>query len=103
VSSYFAVLATDRPGTQAVRASVRPTHREYLRSPGNHAVVVRLGGPTFGADGETMNGTLLVVQADAIEDVERFVRDDPYSRNDLFESVVIRRWQWGLGNPDVRL
>jgi uncharacterized protein YciI len=103
VSSYFTVFATDRPGTEEVRARVRHIHRVYLRAPRDHAVIVRLGGPTFGPDGRTMNGTLLVVQAESIEDVERFVHDDPYVRNDLFESIVIRRWHWGLGNPDARL
>jgi hypothetical protein len=33
----------------------------------------------------------------------RECRGDPYVRNDLFESIVIRRWHWGLGNPDARL
>jgi uncharacterized protein len=95
---FFAVFATDKPGTGPVRARVRPEHRAWLRAPGSHRVTVRLGGPTLDAQG-AMNGTLLVVEARDLEAVERFVADDPYSRNGLFERVEIRAWQWSLGQP----
>ncbi|GAB7541022.1 YciI-like protein [Cupriavidus sp. 8B] len=97
---YFAVFATDKPGIGAVRERVRPAHRAYLRAPSAQRVIVRLGGPTLTEDGAGMNGTLLVVEAEALADVERFVNADPYVRNGIFERVEIRPWQWGLGNPD---
>lgn len=99
---FFAVVASDRPGTQAVRARVRRAHRDYLRAPGAHRVTVRLGGALLADDGRTMNGTLLVVEADSATDVERFVADDPYMVNGVFDRIEIRRWAWGLGNPDAR-
>jgi uncharacterized protein YciI len=99
---FFAVVANDRPGMQEVRARVRRAHREYLRAPGVHRVTVRLGGPLLADDGRTMNGTLLVVEADSAAEVERFVADDPYTRNGVFDRIEIRHWAWGLGNPDAR-
>jgi uncharacterized protein len=96
---YFIVFASDKPGHEQVRVRTRPEHRLYLRNHGKNSVVVRLGGPTRTADARRMNGTLLVVEAPRIEDVLGFVEDDPYSRAQLFESVVVRRWDWSLGAP----
>lgn len=95
---FFAVFATDKPGMAALRAAVRPAHRAWLRAPGDHAVMVRLGGPTLDGEG-AMNGTLLVVEAGDAEAVRRFVDDDPYTRGGLFARVEIRPWQWSLGGP----
>lgn len=44
---YFVVFGTDKPGMQEVRASKRPTHRDYLRNPGRHPVTVRIVGPAL--------------------------------------------------------
>lgn len=97
---YFVVFCTDRPGMEQARAACRARHRAYLRAPGpEHPVNVRLGGPTLAEDGRTMNGTMLVVEADGIDAVRRFVDADPYVRAGLFEQVVIRPWAWGLGKP----
>ena len=100
---FFAIFASDRPGMEDVRARVRRAHRDYLRAPRGHRVTVRLAGPLIAADERTMEGTLLVVEADSAEEVERFVADDPYNVHGLFERVEIRRWAWGLGNPDARI
>jgi uncharacterized protein len=96
---YFVVFASDKPGTQDVRTTTRPAHREYLRSPGQHQVTVRVGGPTLTEDGAAMNGTMLVVEAADMAAVRAFVADDPYSQAGLFQSVEIRPWNWGLNPP----
>ncbi len=96
---YFVVFGTDRPACGEVRAAARPGHRAHLRAPGRHEVRVWLGGPTLGAAGGEMNGTLLVVEAESIEAVRAFVADDPYVRAGLFEALEIRPWSCGLGDP----
>lgn len=92
---HFVVLGTDAPGTQSLRQELRPAHRVWLREHPGHAVKVVHGGPTLADDG-VMNGTLLVVEAKARQDVERFVAADPYARGGLFARVEIRTWQWSL-------
>ncbi|HEX9812772.1 MAG TPA: YciI family protein [Burkholderiales bacterium] len=96
---YFMVFGSDKPAMESVRAAARPAHRDYLRNPGKHAVTVRVAGPTLRDDGVTMNGTLLIVEAEDLASVRSFVADDPYSRAGLFASVEIRPWNWGLNNP----
>jgi len=96
---YFAVWATDREGTQQARLAVRDAHRARLREPGSHAVTVVAGGPTLSESGGAMNGSLLVIEADDIEAVHRFVAEDPYQRAGVYARVEIRPWHWGLGAP----
>ncbi len=96
---YFVIFATDKPGMSAVRQEVRPRHRQYLRSPGQHRVKVLLGGPTLTADQRHMNGTVLVVQAECMDDVMAFVHDDPYTLTNLFSAIDVRPWEWSLGMP----
>lgn len=49
-----------------------------------------------------MNGTLLVIEAGSLPEVEAFIRDDPYVQAGLFASIQIRPWHWSLGNPELR-
>ena len=98
---YFVILGTDRPGALERRMAARPAHREYLHNPPQpHRVRLLHGGPTLAADGEQMNGSLVIVEADSLADAEHFVANDPYRKADLFESVVIRPWAWATGKPE---
>jgi uncharacterized protein len=103
MARYFAVFATDRPGMRDVRERVRPVHRTYLRSAMQQGVFVRLGGPTLAPQCNAMNGTLLVIEAEVIDDVIAFVSNDPYMQAGLFERVEVRPWDWSLGNPERRV
>jgi uncharacterized protein len=96
---HFAVITRDRPGTAELRQRLRPDHRAWLRQPGDHPILVRLGGPLLDETDGAMNGTLLVVEAETIDAVRAFLRDDPYCQNDLFASVEVRPWQWSLTQP----
>ncbi|MDO5058117.1 MAG: YciI family protein [Lautropia sp.] len=97
---YFMILGSDGEDGVAIRARIRPEHRHYLRHHGVPGLTVLMGGPTLADDGEAMNGTLLVVEADALETVHRFVAGDPYTRAGLFRAVDIRPWSWSLGQPE---
>ena len=98
---FFVVLASDAPGAADKRIEIGPIHRAHLRNPCNHRVKVHLGGPTLTTQGEAMNGTLLIVEADDITAVSEFVADDPYSQAGVFKSVEIRPWAWTMGVPQA--
>lgn len=95
--TLFAVWATDGDGRLAERERVRPAHRARLREPGVHPVKVVLAGPTLDPHGASMNGTLLVVEADDLEAVHRFVGTDPYVDAGVYQSFEIRPFVCGLG------
>ena len=98
--TYFAVWATDNPGMLGQRLRVRDAHRARLRDPQGHAVRVIAGGPTLDDTADAaMNGSLLVIEAETIEAVRRFVAGDPYMLAGVYASVDVRRWEWALGRP----
>ncbi len=96
---YFAVWATDRPGALERRTRVREEHRQRLRRAEGLGIRVLHGGPTLCAQDQHMNGTLLIVEAATLEAVRQFIEGDPYMREGVYESVLIRPWIWGLGCP----
>ncbi|SFZ86855.1 hypothetical protein SAMN02983003_4050 [Devosia enhydra] len=95
---YFCVHAIDRPGRLADRQRLRESHRARLRVH-DHPVVVRIGGPLLGDDGEMM-GSMLVIEAATRTAVEAYLAGDPYVVEDLFASVTISGFNWGLGQPE---
>lgn len=99
---FFAVFATDHPNSLALRQHLRPRHQDHLRATDTHRVIVRFGGPTLDETGSVMNGTLLVIEAGSLPEVEAFIQDDPYVQAGLFASIQIRPWRWSLGNPELR-
>lgn len=98
--SYFVVHAIDAPGKANERAAKRPAHRARLREH-SHPLTVHVGGPLLDRKGE-MCGTMLVVEAASRGDVESFVAGDPYARAEVYETVSIHAYNWGLGQPEVR-
>lgn len=91
---HFVVYAKDKLEMDAVRAERRSSHRARLRDHG-HPVAVRIGGPLLDGDGR-MIGTMLVVEAQHRNAVDRFVAEDPYVLAGLYASLEIVPFQWGL-------
>jgi uncharacterized protein YciI len=50
-------------------------------------------------DGETMIGSLFIVEADSAEDVARMNAEDPYTQAGLFERVTIRAFRQVVPAP----
>jgi hypothetical protein len=73
----------------------RPAHREYLKGLQQTANFV-IGGP-FGGD----TGGLIVYQADSEEQVEKFIREDPFFTGGVFVSWKIRPWKIVMATADL--
>lgn len=86
----FAIRCLDRPDHGRVRATHRPAHLELLRGLGER---VKLAGPLLADDGESMIGSLLVIDFEERSAAERFVKSDPYVLADLFAEVTIARFK----------
>jgi len=85
----FAIFCTDKEDYLDVRMDNRPAHVEYLKALGDKLI---FAGPTLAEDGETMNGSLIVVDFDRLEQAQEFASNDPYAQSKLFDSVEIRAW-----------
>jgi hypothetical protein len=95
----YALICTDKPGSIAIRKSNRPDHVAFLQGLGDALV---LAGPFTGEDGETPNGSLVVIDAASRQAAETIAAADPYAKAGLFASVEIRPWRWVFNNPHDR-
>jgi uncharacterized protein YciI len=68
----------------------------YLKSLGGTLVIA---GPFTREDGETMNGSLVVIEAASLEAARAIAAGDPFAKAGLFASVEIRPWRWSMNNP----
>jgi hypothetical protein len=94
---YFAFICTDKPDGLSIRKAHRPEHLAYLNGLG---ASLKIAGPFTAEDGETMNGSLIVIEAPSLAAARDIAAGDPFSKAGLFASVEIRPWLWTLGNPE---
>jgi uncharacterized protein len=93
----YALICTDKPNGLAISRAKRPEHIEYLQSLDD---TLKLAGPFTEADGETMNGSLIVVEAHSLQAVKEIATGDPFAKASLFASVEIRPWFGTFNKPN---
>jgi uncharacterized protein YciI len=93
----YALICTDKPGSLAIRKANRPEHLAYLAGLGDTLV---LAGPFTEEDGETMNGSLIVIEAASLKFAHEIAAADPFAKAGLFASVEIRPWLWTIDNTE---
>lgn len=92
----FVAMCHDKPDGLALRLSTREAHVAWLKILGER---VRIAGPFFDASGETMCGSVVVIEAEDLAGAEATFAADPYALAGLFTSVEIRPWRWVVGAP----
>jgi len=98
---YFAIFTTDKHGQEALRIETRDAHLAYIRNPDAHPdVTVRHGGPTLSDDGESMIGSLIIIEAPSLDEARGFAANDPYTLAGLFAEAHVRPWKWATGRPE---
>jgi uncharacterized protein YciI len=94
---YFALICTDKPDGLPIRKAHRPEHLAYLQGLGD---ALKFAGPFTAEDGETMTGSLVVIEAPSLAEAREIAGGDPFAKAGLFASVEIRPWKWSLGKPE---
>lgn len=92
----FALICTDKPNSTAVRLEARSRHLAYIDQ---HKTKIPIAGPFVSEDGQTMTGSLIVLDADSADAAKAFSDGDPYTQAGLFSHVEIKPWKWTLGAP----
>jgi hypothetical protein len=92
----FALICFDNPNSTGLRAEVRPKHLAYIEK---HKTRVKVAGPFLSDDGQTMVGSLIIIEAEDIDAARAFAADDPYQRAGLFAEVDVKPWRWIVGAP----
>ena len=81
----FAILLMDRPGTADLRVKVRPEHRAYL---GQQAERMAFAGPLTSEDGQTVVGSLLVMEFPNRATVDEWLSNEPFTQPGVYEKPV---------------
>ena len=79
----FVILGFDGPEGQIRRKIHRPAHVEKIENWNKHRRVI-LAGPMT-----DQVGSLIVIEANSREEVEEFVKEDPYTVFGVFDRVEI--------------
>lgn len=92
---HYAILNHDKPGSVDLRMKTRETHLTYLRAAGKRLMTA---GPILTDDGKTPIGSMLIIEADSLEEAREFAANDPYAKAGLFASSQV--WPWRLTFPE---
>lgn len=84
----YLVYCLDRPDAGDLRQRTRAEHLEYMIA---HQDLVLYGGPMQSDDGQTVFGSVMVLDAPSRAQVDAFLADEPYSTAQLFSECRITR------------
>jgi uncharacterized protein YciI len=84
----FVIHAIDKP-LSPLRSQLIEAHRNYLAA---CPFAVLQSGPLMNDNGETMIGSLIIVDCKERIDVERFMASEPFNISGLYESLNISHW-----------
>jgi len=79
----FVILGTDGPEGTAKRPLYRQAHLQRLEEWAEQGKVI-LAGPLT-----DKTGSLIVVEAESLEEVQTFAQGDPYTTNGVFQEVTV--------------
>jgi uncharacterized protein YciI len=85
----FIIHALDKAGVLPLRLAHYDAHKAFLSDTSPHGVKIVMSGPLVADDGETMVGSMFLLEADSRETVERFNRADPFHAAGIWERVTI--------------
>jgi uncharacterized protein YciI len=93
----FMIYCQDKEDGLPIRKANRDAHLAFLGT--DAPVKVLTAGPWLSDDGETMKGSLIIVEAVALSNVKEWLKSDPYAKAGLPESVTVHPFIWAIGAP----
>ena len=85
----FAIHALDRPDALPTRLANYEAHKTFLSDTSRFGVKIVMSGPLVSDDGQTMIGSLFLVEAPGRTEVEAFNRADPFAAANIWQKVTI--------------
>jgi uncharacterized protein YciI len=87
---HFVIHAEDRPDASSLRLANYEAHKAYLAAASQEGPVrIVMSGPLVSDDGQTMRGSLFILEAPDRLSVEEFHRADPFASAGIWERVSI--------------
>ena len=96
----FVLHLLDKPDAAELRQRVRPEHKAYLAQVAER---IAFAGPLLRDDGQTMVGSLLVIDFASRDAVQAWLADEPFTRAGLYAAIEIHAfvnlWPQRAGFP----
>ncbi|TNE40128.1 MAG: YciI family protein [Alphaproteobacteria bacterium] len=93
---HVIIYCRDKADSLNLRLANREDHLKFV---GEHLDKVKVAGPLIAEDGETMIGSMLLMEFATLAEAEDWSQQDPYRKAGLFERVEITEINWTLGKP----
>jgi uncharacterized protein YciI len=90
----YAIICEDKADSEDLRKATRGDHLAYIGS-----FDVRLAGPMLSDDGETMIGSIIMLETESLDAAQTFAASDPYKLAGLFANVTIRPFRQAIPQP----
>jgi len=81
----FVVYCLDKPNSLDLRMATRGAHLAYLET---KPIEIVIAGPLLDTNGG-MKGSMFIIEANDLAEVQRFSAADPYRKAGLFQRVEI--------------
>lgn len=91
----YAIHCLDHPNAVGLRLANYEAHKSHLSTASVRSVV---SGPLLAEDGETMIGSLFIVEAGSLGDVRAFVEADPFRKAGVWSEIEIHRFHLRVDN-----
>jgi len=88
----FAVHALDKAEALPRRLELYTAHRNFIENDRAYGLSVVISGPLQSDDGETMIGSLFIIDAPSRAEVESFTQADPFQVEGVWGHVTITRF-----------
>lgn len=85
----FAIHAIDRANVLPTRLAHYDEHKAFLSDTSRFGVKIVMSGPLVADDGQTMIGSLFLVESQTRTEIEAFHRADPFFAAGIWEKVTI--------------
>ncbi|MCE2782857.1 YciI family protein [Limnohabitans sp.] len=96
----FVFLLVDKPDVADLRQRVRPEHKAYLAAMADR---IAFAGPLTHDDGQTMLGSLLVIDFHSRAAAHAWLADEPFTQAGLYSSTAVHAfvnlWPQKIGFP----
>lgn len=85
----FVIHALDKPGALPTRLAHYDAHKDYLAEMEGRGIRTVMSGPLVEDDGQTMKGSMFVLEAADRAAVETFHRNDPFYKAGIWSGATI--------------
>ncbi len=94
----YALICNDKADSLQLRTDTRADHQAYLGELRDRGIL-KMAGPLLD-DNEEPHGSLIIVEAESRDAVQKLLDADPYAQKGLFASVAIRPFRWVFNPPE---